>query len=104
MIPFEVRLESDLRVVVVGELDMATAPQVTEAIDSLARAGAQRVVVDLAGVSFLDSTGVSALCLAQAKLEVSGAVLVLGPLSSQVDGVLRMVGLEGEFVRESPGA
>ena len=101
---FEVRIEGDARVVVLGELDMATAPQLTDAVDCLARTSAPRVVVDLREVSFIDSSGVSALCLAQAKLEVSGAVLVLGGISSQVESVLRMTGLESEFVREAPSA
>jgi anti-anti-sigma factor len=96
---FEVRLEGDARVVVSGEVDMATAPQLTSAIESLAGATVQRVVVDLAAVSFMDSSGISALCLARKKLEVDGTMLVLGPMSPQVESTLQMVGLDAEFVR-----
>ena len=99
---FEVRIEGDALVVVSGELDMATSPELTSAVESLASTASKRVVVDLSGVTFLDSTGVSALCLAKAKLDVEGAVLVLGPVSTQVDAGLRMVGLESEFVRDLP--
>ena len=59
-----------------------------------------RVVLDLSHVTFLDSSGVSALCLAKAKLAVDGTVLVLGELSTPVNAVLRMCGLESEFVRD----
>ena len=59
------------------------------------------MLVDLSRVTFIDSSGVSALCLAKAKLDVDGTVLVLGQLSAQVGAVLRMCGLEGEFVRDT---
>ena len=101
---FAVRIEGDARVVVSGELDLATAPQLASAVEALASAGAQRVVVDLAAVSFIDSTGVSGLLLEQAKLEANGAVFVLGPTSAQVESVLQMVGLAAEFVRDDNAA
>jgi anti-sigma B factor antagonist len=96
---FDVRIEGDGTVVVSGELDMATAPQLTSAVESLGSTAAQRVVVDLTGVSFIDSTGLSALCLARARLEGNGVVLVLGPTSSRVESILQMAGLDTEFVR-----
>jgi anti-anti-sigma factor len=99
--PFRIRVEGDARLVVHGELDLATAPQLTAAIDAAQAAGGQRVLVDLAGVSFLDSSGISALCLALRRLAEHGAVLVLGPLSQQAETALRIVGLEGQFVVES---
>ena len=100
---FEVRIEDDARVVISGELDMATSPQLTSAIESLARGtDAQQVVLDMARVSFMDSSGVAALCLAKAKLEAQDAVLVLHRASSQVESVLQMVGLDGEFSRDAP--
>jgi anti-sigma B factor antagonist len=99
---FEVRIEGDARVMVSGELDMASSSQLTNAVESLASTESKRVVVDLSGVTFLDSTGASALCLAKAKLDAEGAVLVLGPVSARVEAVLRMVGLEREFVRDVP--
>jgi anti-anti-sigma factor len=46
------------RVVVVGELDVATAPVVDERLTELTDAGARRLVLDLRQVSFLDVQGV----------------------------------------------
>ena len=100
MSAFAVRIEGDARVSVSGDLDMATAPELTSALESIASTAARRVVVDLGAVSFIDSTGISALCLARARFETNGAVLVLGPISPQVESVLQMVGLDAEFVRE----
>ena len=77
--------------------------QVASAIESLVSVNAPRVAVDLADVSFIDSTGVAALCLGQAKLEANGGVLVLGPVSPRVQSVLQMTGLDASFVFERPG-
>ena len=41
------------------------------------------MVLDLSRVTFIDSTALSALCLAKAKLNDRRAVLVLGPVSRQ---------------------
>jgi anti-anti-sigma factor len=100
MTGLEVRIEGDARVVVCGELDMATSPQLTTAVESVG-SGSQRVVVDLSDVTFIDSSGISALALARARLGTVGVVLVLGPASAQVESVLRITGLESEFVREA---
>jgi anti-sigma B factor antagonist len=47
-------------VTVEGELDMVNAPAVAEALDALVGIGAP-VVVDLTGLSFIDSSGIHAL-------------------------------------------
>lgn len=44
-----------------GELDMATAPLLDDTLTSVLGDGAVEVVVDLASLTFLDSTGISVL-------------------------------------------
>ncbi|BDZ44823.1 hypothetical protein GCM10025866_07320 [Naasia aerilata] len=44
-----------------GNLNMVSAPAVREAVASLVAEGSSRVVVDLADVPFLDSSGLGAL-------------------------------------------
>jgi anti-sigma B factor antagonist len=44
-----------------GELDMAAAPKLAEVVHELQHDGAPEIVVDLRGLSFLDSMGLSAL-------------------------------------------
>ena len=47
-----------------GELDMATAPAAREALHSAQHTKAAQVVVDLRGLTFLDSTGLGVLIAA----------------------------------------
>ena len=59
---FQVTLEpegSSLRIVVAGELDIATVPEVTPHVS--ADGDAQAVVLDLRAVTFIDSTGLRLL-------------------------------------------
>ena len=49
-----------------GELDMATAPQLEEALRTGEHENASEIVFDLRGLSFLDSMGLSALLRARA--------------------------------------
>jgi anti-anti-sigma factor len=53
-----------------GEIDLATAPALVEAIESeLGRSTPARLVIDLSEVSFLDSSGLNALVRLQKLLE-----------------------------------
>jgi anti-anti-sigma factor len=55
---FETIPERDrVRIVPVGEVDLATTPRLAEAIDDLRGSGFDHVVLDLRGVTFIDSTG-----------------------------------------------
>src|SRR5947207_11276891 len=51
-----------------GELDVATAPEVHHALGSAITLPAKKVILDLCGVRFLDSTGLQALIQAQRRL------------------------------------
>jgi anti-sigma B factor antagonist len=53
-------------VAIAGELDIATVPRLRDALASEAVVRAHVVVVDLTGVTFMDSTGLSVLVTFQA--------------------------------------
>jgi anti-sigma B factor antagonist len=76
---------------VVGEIDLETAPALVEAVESgLARGSDRtaRVVIDLAEVEFLDSSGLNALVGLEKLLAGDGVEL---RLVSPADRVVRQV-------------
>jgi len=58
-----------------GEVDLATAPRLRAAIDEAIEGGSGRVVIDLAEVTFMDSTGLVALVGALRRLTAAGREL-----------------------------
>jgi anti-sigma B factor antagonist len=69
-------LEADVRngysiVAVTGEVDVATVPRLREHLHGLAAQGKNRIVVDLDGVEFLDSTGLGVLVGALKRVRAS---------------------------------
>ena len=54
--------------------------------------GARLVVVDLTGVSFMDSTGVHTFLVASERITATGGVLTCEGVSAQVDRVLELTG------------
>ena len=59
-----------------GEIDAATAPDLKLALDHAAATGAREVVLDLSGVSFVDSRGLTVMVAAHERIEAKGARLV----------------------------
>jgi anti-anti-sigma factor len=55
------RSRDTVTVTPVGELDLATAPLVADHVDALASGDIGHLVLDLAGVTFMDSSGVALL-------------------------------------------
>jgi stage II sporulation protein AA (anti-sigma F factor antagonist) len=76
-----------------GEVDIATAPQLRECIQALAGV----VVVDLSGVTFLDSSGINALIGSKNHLSESGGGLRLRGVQPPVRTVLAATGLSDWF-------
>jgi stage II sporulation protein AA (anti-sigma F factor antagonist) len=76
-----------------GEADMMTAVKFNESFFSAARAGVRRVVADLTGVRFIDTTMLNALVVGHRRMvrdRGSFAVVCNGP---QVQRVLDITGL-----------
>ena len=60
-----------------GELDAANVPALRRVFEQVLRERPSRVVMDLGGVSYLDSTGVGLLAFCYRKLKQQGATLLL---------------------------
>ena len=83
----------DRILVVHGELDIATAPELRRLLDGL-RARHHAVVLDLAEVTFIDSTGLSALMDAQAESARNGWDFSVRHPSAAVRRVVELAGLQ----------
>jgi anti-sigma B factor antagonist len=101
--PFAMRVTGDGRLAVSGDLDLGSAGILTDAIRSLLQSGARRVVLDLGGVSFIDSSGLAVLMTQREALEAAGAALVLSGLTARTESLLRVTGLDCIFLVEAPG-
>jgi anti-sigma B factor antagonist len=66
-----------------GEIDMYSAPKLRQTLLELIDAGNRHVVLSMAGVTFMDSTGLSTLLVARKRARSSA-------------GIFRVVGLTGE--------
>ena len=96
--PFELHTTTDssdvVVVTVVGEVDMTTAPELTKAIDGVAGT-ARKVVVDLSGVTFLDSSGLNALVRGRRELAAADRELsVVAPPAGVVRHVIGIAQLD----------
>src|SRR6187455_2073117 len=79
-------------VTVRGELDMSNAPTLVDTLTRDAGVGA-KVVVDLSGVTFIDSSAIGGLVSAGQTLADAGGRLAIGPRSDTVFRVLEITGL-----------
>jgi anti-anti-sigma factor len=89
--------DRDRRAVVVirGELDLATAPELEAAIQGRLDEG-QDVVVDLRELEFMDSTGLRVLVSAHARVEgTEQRFLIVRPLpGAPIERILAVAGVE----------
>lgn len=81
-------------VAVAGELDMYTATPLREKLEEVLDEGGQNVLVDLTGVSFLESTTLGVLLDAAKRLRSTSGQLVLVADDARLTRVFRIAGLE----------
>jgi anti-sigma B factor antagonist len=77
-----------------GEVDLATASKVAEALDEASREDSQPIVVDLARCAFIDSSGL-ALLVKAAQSDGGGSSVMLAAARGQVRRALEISGLDG---------
>jgi anti-anti-sigma factor len=86
-----------------GELDIASAPALQGAIESAELAEAKIVVLDLQGLTFLDSTGLRVILGARELCWRRGQEFAVTQGSPQVQRLLSVTGV-GEHLRTIAGA
>jgi len=78
-----------------GELDLATAPLLIAALR--AHDGCERVVIDLRGLSFMDSSGLRLLVSEHARAQAEGYELQLVRGGPEVARLLRLTRLDEQL-------
>ena len=82
---------------VAGEVDIQTSPVLEEQLRSVLDQGHPSVFVDLAEVTFLDSTGLSVLVSGLKRCQIAGGELRLLSPRPNVHKVLEITGLTAAF-------
>ncbi|KUH40381.1 MULTISPECIES: STAS domain-containing protein [Streptomyces] len=82
---------------VVGELDHHTAPRLTEALDGVPSSATRGLVIDLSGLTYCDSTGITVLVTTYHRAGAVGCPLVLSGLGDDLTRVFHTIGLDQVF-------
>jgi len=84
---------SEVVVGLTGEIDLSTAPRLSNTIAELLVEGPARVVLDMAGVTFCDSQGLGTLVVLSRKAGLAHSCLVLTNVGDFLLRVLDITGL-----------
>ncbi|WP_394428558.1 STAS domain-containing protein [Streptomyces sp. SGAir0957] len=82
---------------VVGDLDHDSSPTLRTYLPTVALRPGSLFVLDLAGMPFCDSSGISALIAARNHAEAAGAGIALAGVPANTLRILRIVGLDQVF-------
>ena len=94
----EERLDSTLMIVLDGELDASSVGEVAVKLRRLVENQAKRLVVDLEGITYLDSAGINLLFAVAGELSARQQQLHLViAAGSPIERTLRVVGAERAF-------
>jgi anti-anti-sigma factor len=86
-----------------GELDIAVTEELEGSVKAVAGSSARRVVLDLSGLDFMDSSGLRALLRAQEAVGSNGRSFVLADPAPAVQRVLDVTGAGRLLDRVAPG-
>ena len=86
-------VDTETVVVVRGEIDMATAPQLRELLNALVDSGTTAIVLDCQQLEFLDSSGIGVLVAARSRLGDGGTLTMNSP-PPHVRKVLELTGVD----------
>ncbi len=80
-----------------GEVTVFTSPALRERLRSVLEDGPRRIVMDLSGVGYVDSSGVATLVEALREIRGLGGEMVLAGVAERVRGVLEIARLDTVF-------
>ncbi|MCW3040687.1 MAG: anti-sigma factor antagonist [Solirubrobacterales bacterium] len=85
--------DDSLRITATGELDLVTAPLLARALREAAVEADRAILLDLTGVTFMDSSGLAAVLEAVQRSRESAGTLRISPGNGAVVRVLELAGL-----------
>ncbi|OQX10892.1 MAG: hypothetical protein BWK76_19950 [Desulfobulbaceae bacterium A2] len=80
-----------------GRLDATTAPRLRQEVQDRLEAGQRQLVIELAGVDFIDSTGLGGLVTALRTIVKEGGMLKLAAIRAEVRRVFELTRLDKLF-------
>ena len=99
-----IRLETTTREIegnkvldVAGEIDVYTAPQFKDAVNSILAAGQKHLLINMAKVTYMDSSGFGTLLSATKRLRPEGGTVNLVRCNSAIDRILKITRLNTIF-------
>ena len=99
-----IRLETGLKEIdgtkvldVTGEIDVYTAPQFKEAVNEVIAGGQKHLIINMANVTYMDSSGFGTLLSATRRLRPEGGTINLVKCNSAIDRILRITRLNTVF-------
>ena len=85
---------------VAGSVDLVSRDELIEVgLRELDRAGCRRLVLDMAGVSFMDSSGLSVLVTLDNEAQPRDVEIVVREPSQRVERLLALTGMRRRFLR-----
>jgi len=94
--------EDDATLVLTGELDLSTAPEVDQALADAEEKQPARMVIDLRQLVFMDSTGLRVVLAADGRARRDGRRLEVVPGPPQVHRVFRIALLDKRIAFVDP--
>ena len=87
---------------ITGELDAVSVPDLRPVLDDLISKGHKKIVVDLAGLRLIDSSGVGAIVYLFRKTKAAGGVVTVKGASDQPLAILRLLKLDQILLIDGP--
>ena len=89
--------QTETRVAIRGSLDINSAPALAEAIDKIILAKTVKVLVDLAGLDLIDSSGVAALVKLYKGVRGGGGVVTISNARDQPLAIFKLLRMDKVF-------
>lgn len=88
----------DIRLVLEGELDVASAPVLLETLEDAAHSGSCKSIgLDVSALSYIDSTGIGVLVTLEKRARASGITLSMSSPTEEFIKLLDVMGLREFF-------